>query len=97
MTKPSDTTMAPSWSMLSSSSDRRHGDTDDVVDDDDTDDDDTDDVTDDDDEDYDDETDDENDHKSDSYTTAGAAPDASVSCFLFLALCSRLFGLGLGY
>ena len=33
--------------------------------------------------DYDD-TDDDNDHKNDSYTTAGAAPGASVSCSLFL-------------
>ena len=65
---------------------------------DDDDDDDTDDDTDDDiKDDHDDDTDDDSDHKNDSYTTAGAAPDASVSCFLFLALCSRLFGLGLGY
>ena len=42
------TTMAPPWSMVSSSSDRRHGDMDDGDDDDDTDDDDTDDDTDDD-------------------------------------------------
>ena len=45
----------------------------------------------------DDDIDDDSDHKNDSYTSAGAALDASVSCFLFLALCSRLFGLGLGY
>ena len=50
-----DITMAPSWSMVSSSSDRRHGDTDDG-DDDDTDDN------------HDDDTDDDNDHKNDSYT-----------------------------
>ena len=51
-----DVTMAPPWSMVSSSSDRRHGDMGDG------DDDDTDDDHDDDD------TDDDNDHKNDSYT-----------------------------
>ena len=71
-----DTTMAPPWSMVRSSSDRRHGDMDDG--DDDTDDDDTDDDTDDDHDD--DDTDDDNDHKNDSYTAAGAAPGASVPC-----------------
>ena len=60
-----DITMALPWSMVSSSSDRRHGDLDDG--DDDTDDDDTDD-----------DTDDDNDHKNDSYTAAGAAPGAST-------------------
>ena len=69
-----DTTMAPPWSMVRSSSDRRHGDMDDG-DDDDTDDDDTDDDTDDGHDD--DDTDDGNDHKNDSYTAAGAAPGAS--------------------
>ena len=65
-----DTTMAPPWSMVDSSSDRRHGDMD-YGDDDETDDDgDTDDDTDDDDDD----TDDENDRKNDSYTVAGTAP-----------------------
>ena len=68
-------TMAPPWSMVSSSSDRRHEDMDDG-DDDDTDDDDTDD--DDDDTDYD--IDDDHEHKNDSYTAAGAAPGASVPC-----------------
>ena len=68
-----DITMAPPWSMVSSSSDRRHGDTDDG--DDDTDDNDTDDDTHDD---HDDHTDDDNDHKNDSYTAAGAAPGASI-------------------
>ena len=63
-----DITMALPWSMVSSSSDRRHGDMDDG------DDDDTDDDTDDDDDD----TDDDNDHKNDSYTAAGAAPGASI-------------------
>ena len=57
-----DISMAPPCSMVSSSSDRRHGDMDDG--DDDTDDDDTDDDTDDDDDD----TDDHNDHKNDSCT-----------------------------
>ena len=66
--------MAPPWSMVSSSSDRRHGDMDDG-DDDDTNDDDTDDDTDDD---HDDDTDDDYDHKNDSYTAAGAAPGASI-------------------
>ena len=70
-----DTTMAPPWSMVSSSSDRRHGDMDDG-DDDDTDDDDHDDDTDDDHDD--DDIDDDNYHKNDSYTAAGAAPGASV-------------------
>ena len=60
-----DITMAPPWSMVDSSSDRRHGDMDDG--DDDTDDDDTDD-----------DTDDDSDHKNDSYTDAGAAPGASI-------------------
>ena len=71
-----DITMAPPWSMVSSSSDRRHGD----MDDDDTDDGDTDDDTDDDhDDDHDDVvTGDDNDHKNDSYTAAGAAPGASI-------------------
>ena len=68
-----DSTMAPPWSMVDSSSDRRHVDMDDG--DDDTDDDDTDDDTDDD---HDDDTDDDNDHKNDSYTAAGAAPCASI-------------------
>ena len=62
--------MALPWSMVSSSSDRRHGDVDDG------DDDDTDDDTDDDHDD--DDTDDDNDHKNDSYTVAGAAPGASI-------------------
>ena len=65
-----DTTMAPPWSMVDSSSDRRHGDMDDG------DDDDTDDDTDDDHDD--DDTDDDNDHKYDSYTAAGAAPGVSI-------------------
>ena len=60
-----DITMALPWSMVSSSSDRRHGDMDDG------DDDDTDDDHDDDD------TDDDNDYKNDIYTAAGAAPGAS--------------------
>ena len=64
--------MALPWSIVSSSSDRRHGHMDDG--DDDTDDDDTDDDHDDDDDD----TDDDNDHKNDSYTAAGAAPCASI-------------------
>ena len=68
-------TMALPWSIVWSSSDRRHGDMDDG-DDDDTDDD-TDDETDDD---HDDDTDDDNDHKNDSYTAAGAASGASVPC-----------------
>ena len=63
-------------------------------DDDDTDDDDTDDDTDDD---HDDDTDDDHDHKNDSYIVVGAALGASVPCFLFLAVWSRLFGLGPGY
>ena len=58
--------MAPPWSMVSSSSDRRHGDMDDG------DDDDTDDDHDDDD------TDDDTDHKNDSYTAADVAHGASV-------------------
>ena len=62
ITNETDTTMAPPWSMVDSSSDRRHGNME-YGDDDDTDDDDT---------------DDDNDHKNDSYTTAGAAPGASV-------------------
>ena len=67
-----DITMAPTCSMVSLSSDRRHGDMDDG--DDDTDDnDDTDDDHDDDDD-----TDDDHDHKNDSYTAAGAAPGASI-------------------
>ena len=74
-----DITMAPPWSMVSSSSDRRHGDMDDG--DDDTDDDDTDD--DDTDDDHDDDTDDDTDHKNNSYTAAGAAPGASVPCSFF--------------
>ena len=82
-----DSTMAPPWSMVDSSSDRRHGDMDDG-DDDDTDDDDTDDDTDDD---HDDDTDDDNDHKNDSYTAAGAAPGASVPCSLFRFLRSGSF------
>ena len=76
-----DTTKALPWSMIDSSSDRRHGDMDDGDDDDDTDDDDTDDDTDDDHDD--DDTDDDNDHKNHSYTAAGAAPGASVPCSLF--------------
>ena len=68
-----DITMAPPWSMVGSSSDRRHGDMDDG--DDDTDDDDTDDDTD---NDHDDDTDDDNDHKNESYTVAVAAPGASI-------------------
>ena len=67
--------MALPWSIVSSSSDRRHGHMDDG-DDDDTDDDDTDDDTDDDHDD--DDTDDDNVHKNDSYTAAGAAPGASI-------------------
>ena len=74
----SDTTMAPKWSMVDASSDRRHGDMDDG-DDEDTDDDDDDDTDDDTDDDHDDEdTDDDNDHKNDSYTAGGAAPGASI-------------------
>ena len=61
-----DITMAPPWSMVISSSNRRHGDMDDGDDDDDIDDD------------HDDDTDDDNDHKNDSYTAAGAAPGASI-------------------
>jgi len=73
-----DTTMAPPWWRISSSSDLRHGDMDDG-DDGDTDDDDTDDDTDDDDDDDDDyDTDDDNDHKNDNYTAVGAAPGASI-------------------
>ena len=74
MTKDeTDITMASPWSMVSSSSDRRHGDMDDG--DDDTDDNDTDDDT----VDYhDDDTDDDNDHKNNSYTAAGAAPGVSI-------------------
>ena len=68
-----DTTMALPWSMVDSSSDRRHGDIDDG-DDDDTDDD-TDNDTDDD---HDDDADDDNDHKNDSYTAAVAALGASI-------------------
>ena len=64
-----DITMAPPWSMVSSSSERRHGDMDDG-DDDDADDDDTDDDTDD--------HDLDNDHKNDSYTAAGAVLGASI-------------------
>ena len=64
-----DITMALPWSIVSSSSDRRHGHMDDG-DDDDTDDDDTDD--------HDADTDDANDHKNDIYTAAGAAPGASI-------------------
>ena len=45
----------------------------------------------------DDDTDDDCDHKNDSYIAVGAAPGAGVSCFLYLALWSSLFGLGLGY
>ena len=71
-----DLTMAPPWWRLSSSSGRRHGYMDDG--DDDTDYDDTDDDTDDDH--GDDDTGDDNDHKNDSYTSAGAAPGASVPC-----------------
>ena len=59
------TTILP-WSMVSSSSDRRHGDMDDG--DDDTHDDDTDDAHDDD------ETDDDNDHKNDSYCLLYTSP-----------------------
>ena len=73
MNDETDTTMAPPWSMVDSSSDRRHGDMDDGDDDDTYDD--TDDDTDDD---HDDDTDDDNDHKNDSYTAAGAAPGASI-------------------
>ena len=68
-----DTTMAPPWSMVSSASDRLHGDMDDG-DDDDTDDDTDDDIHDD----HDDETDDDNDHKNDRYTADGAALVASI-------------------
>ena len=65
--------MALPWSMVSSCSDRRHGDMDDGDDDDiDEDDDDTDDDHDDED------TDGDHDHKNDSYTSAGAAPGASI-------------------
>ena len=78
--------MAPPWSMVDSSSDRRHGDMDDGDDDtddnDDDDDDDDDDTDDDAEDDHDDDTDDDNDHKNDSYTAAGAAPGASVRCSL---------------
>ena len=66
-----DITMAPPWSMVSSSSDRRHGDMDDG-DDDDTDDDDTDDDTDDDHDD--DDTDDDNDHKNDCLLYTSPSP-----------------------
>ena len=64
--------MAPPWSMVDSSSDRRHGDMDDGDDDihDDTDDDTVDD--------HDDDTDDDNEHKNDSCTVAGAAPGGSI-------------------
>ena len=64
-----DSTMAPPWSMVDSSSDRRHGDMDDG---------DGDDTDDDIDDDHDDDTDDDNYHKNDSYTAAGAAPGASI-------------------
>ena len=67
--------MAPPWSMVDSSLDRRHGDMDDGDNDDA--DDDTDDDTDDDHNDDDDDTDDDNDHKNYSYTAVGAAPGAS--------------------
>ena len=60
-----DITMAPPWSMVSSSSDLRHRDMDDD-DDDDTDDGD------------DDNTDDDNDQKNDSYTAACAALGGSI-------------------
>ena len=82
-----DITMALPWSMVSSSSDRRHGDMDDG-DDDDTDDD----ADEDTDDDHDDDTD--NVHKNDSYTAAGAAPGASVPCSLFWFLRSRSFVQG---
>ena len=92
-----DTTMAPPWSMVDSSSDLRHGDMDDGdddhTDDDDTDDDiddDTDDDNDDEAHDYGDDTDDDNDHKNDSYFAA-AAPGAGVPCSLFVVLCSSFF------
>ena len=71
-----DITMALPWSMVSSSSDPRHGDMDDGDDDTDDDDDDDDDTDDDD-------TDDDNDHKNDSYTAAGAAPGGSILCLLY--------------
>ena len=61
-----DSTLAPPWWRISSSSGRRHGDFN-YGDDDDTDDDHDDD-----------DTDDDNDHKNDSYTAAGAAPGASI-------------------
>ena len=60
-----DITMALPWSMVSSSSDRRHGHMDDG--DDDTDDDTGDDIDDDTDDAHDDDIDDDNDHKNDSY------------------------------
>ena len=43
--------------------------------------------------DYADDTDDDNDHKNDSYTAAGAAPRASVPCYLFRFLRSGSFVL----
>ena len=64
-----DITMAPPWSMVDSSSDRRHSDMDGA--DDDTDDDDTDDG-------HDDDNGDDTDHENDSYSAAGAAPGASI-------------------
>ena len=45
----------------------------------------------------DDDHDDDHDHKNDSYIVVGAALGASVPCFLFLAVWSRLFGFGPGY
>ena len=76
-----DSTMAPPWWRISSSSGRRHGDMDDG--DDDTDDDDTDD-------DHDDDTDDDNDHKNDSYTVAGAALGASIKIYTWIRQCYRI-------
>ena len=61
-----DSTMAPPWWRISSSSDRRHGDMDDDADDDDTDDDDTDD-------DHDDDDDDDDDHDLDTSLTQVSA------------------------
>ena len=71
-----DITMAPLWSKVDSSSDRRHGDMDDGNDGD------TDDDTDDDT--YGDhDADNDDDHKNDSYTAAGASPGDSIINILY--------------
>ena len=79
MNDETDSTMAPPWCRICSSSGRHHGDINNADDDDDDKDDDTDD-------DHDDDTDDENGHKNDSYTAAGAAPGASAVSYTHLTL-----------